>query len=123
MTFEFANRGRGFGQAFEATVGLDTFDGGAYVHFLWKFYLADVARTGTLTVPIYTAIGPWVADGDGRDDDGEDDIDLGARMPFGIALDFNRVPLQVFFEIALLLEVVDDADLDIDGAVGFRWFF
>ena len=120
ITMEFGTGGRSFASAFELTIGLETVDDDPYAHFLWKVYLAELARTGALAVPIYTGIGPFVADGNRSD---EDDLRIGARAPFGVALAFRRVPLHIFFEVALQFEIVSDLELDVDGAVGFRWFF
>jgi len=119
ITAEYYPRSPGFGQAVELTVGLDTFDDGhTYVHLIWKLYLTQLVRTSALDVPIYVGVGPWFAEGRGHDD-----IDIGGRMPFGIALDFRRAPLQVFLEIALQLEIVDDFHADIDCGLGFRYYF
>ena len=118
LTVEYYPRSPGFGQAVEVTLGLDTFDDShTYVHVIWKLYLAQLVRGASVDVPIYVGIGPWLAEG------GNDDIYLGARMPFGIALDFKAAPLQVFLELALDAVLVDHFDVGVEGAVGFRYYF
>ncbi|RMH41687.1 MAG: hypothetical protein D6689_10360 [Deltaproteobacteria bacterium] len=122
VTLEYHRRRPGFGHAIELAVGLDTFDDSdVYVHLIWKFYLAELVRGSAVDVPIYTGVGPWIAEHDHAGHDG--DIHVGGRMPFGIALDFRRAPLQVYFELALDLQLVHDVDLGVDGAIGFRWYF
>ena len=119
FTAEYYPRKPGFGQAVELTLGLDTFDdGNIYLHVQWKFYLADLARGSAVDVPIYVGVGPWIAEGG-------NDLHLGGRAPFGIALEFRRTPLQLFFELALYLVVINDdpGDLDLGGTIGFRYFF
>lgn len=118
LTAEYYPRSPGFGQAVEVTLGLDTFDHGhTYVHVIWKLYLAQLARGRSVDVPIYTGVGPWLAEG------GNDDFSLGARIPFGIALDFKAAPLQVFLELAADFQLVHDFDIDVEGAAGFRYYF
>ncbi len=119
ITAEYYPQQPGFGHAIELTLGLDTFDdGNVYAHLQWKFYLAELARGRSVEVPLYAGIGPWLAEGG-------DDIILGARAPFGVAFEFRTAPLQLFFELALYLTVIngDEGDLDLGGAVGFRFFF
>jgi len=56
---------------------------------------------------------------------------LGVRGPLGLALDFNNVPLDVFFEVALVLDFLVDHDsrydngvyVDVNGAFGIRYYF
>ena len=116
LTIEYRRGRRGFGHALEIDVGIDRFDEDRfYAHLLWKFYLADLVRGRSVVIPFYTAIGPFLIERDG--------VDLGVRVPFGLAFDFRRAPIQLFAELAVELEVVDDLDTDIGGAVGFRWFF
>ena len=88
-----------------------------YFHVVWKFYLAELANTGDFSLPVYVGVGPFIAD------IGNDNIDLGARAPFGIAFAFTKVPIDIFAEIALLLQVVDDVNLGVGGAIGFHYFF
>lgn len=57
---------------------------------------------------------------DGRD---RDRLRLGARAPIGVALMLRQVPLDLFAEVAAGLWLIDDVDLDLDGAVGVRYWF
>lgn len=110
-------------QSLELTLGLDTFDDGdTYIHLMWKIYLAELARSGDLSVPVYVGVGPFLFE---HGPEFADDVGLGARAPFGLALEFTKAPLQVYFEIALLVALIDgdEGDLDIDGAIGFRYWF
>ena len=48
------------------------------------------------------------------------------RAPIGVALDFNRVPVDVFFELAILIELINDDnddDVDLDAGIGVRYYF
>ena len=56
-----------------------------------------------------------------------DDINVAARFPFQVAFVFRGAPVELYFEISLLLEFIDANDddhlLDVDGGVGFRFYF
>ncbi len=102
-------------------------DDGGYFHFDYLVYLADLSRGGSVGVPLYLGIGAAIYD----DDDGfdDDDLNVGLRVPFGIALALRSVPLQFFFELAVRILVVDDDDgrdddnVDLTGGLGFRIYF
>lgn len=53
-----------------------------------------------------------------------DELDLGPRVPVG--LEFRPAELrqlEVFAEVALGVDLVDDPGLTIDAGIGVRWFF
>jgi hypothetical protein len=107
--------------AIDFALGFPTFDDRyLYLHLDYLVMPVDLARGGSLSVPLYLGIGGFLYDF-------HDDIWGGVRVPFGIALDFRTAPLQVFFELAvkvLLIRPVDVGDrVDLDGVVGFRVFF
>ena len=52
-----------------------------------------------------------------------DDPQLGARIPVGIAYMFESIPLDVFAEIAPILNVIPSTDFDLGGGVGVRFRF
>ena len=64
--------------------------------------------------------------GNGNNADWHDheDVDLGPRVPVGLELRFASVKsLELFAEVALGIEVIDDPGLTFDGGIGGRWFF
>jgi hypothetical protein len=101
----------------------DDDDLGVHADFLWHPF--TIATTDPFLLPLYFGIGARVLD-DEDGPDGDDDVNVGVRGPLGVALDFNRVPLDVFFELALIIELVDDEDddnVDLDAALGIRYYF
>jgi hypothetical protein len=54
---------------------------------------------------------------------GKDDEWVGVRFPFGVSYLFREVPLDVFFEIVPILDLLPDTDFDLDGAIGIRFYF
>ncbi|HTE49580.1 MAG TPA: hypothetical protein VK698_01820 [Kofleriaceae bacterium] len=100
-------------------------DLGVHVDFLW--HPVELATADPFVVPLYIGLGARII---GDDDDGpgdDDDVDVGVRAPIGIALDFNRVPMDVFFELAIVIDLIDDDDddddADLDAAIGVRYYF
>lgn len=53
----------------------------------------------------------------------EEQTRFGIRIPVGVAYQFQEHPIQVFGEIAPILNVTPGTDLDVDAAVGGRYFF
>ena len=116
----------GWRSSFELAVGFDPFDGvGGYAHLVFKGSLFDFARGSTAIVPLYLGLGMFAIDQDGFPDD---NLDLGVRVPLGVNFDFQRAPVQLFLEGALLATVVDfgenrDGWFGVGGYGGVRLWF
>ncbi len=110
-------------------------DGSLQVHadFLW--HPVVLASPDSFELPLYLGVGFRYLDHDFSNDFNNDRFDdhehLGVRAPLGMMLDFNRVPIDVFFELSLVVDLVtfDDDDefdhrrTDLDGSVGMRYYF
>lgn len=94
------------------------------VHFhadvLW--HPVVLARSRSLQLPLYIGVGGQI-NNHGYDDRDDDHSHIGARVPFGLALDFNRVPLDVFFELAFALDFGHDSHSYLTGSLGARYYF
>ncbi|MCG8420694.1 MAG: hypothetical protein MJE77_22470 [Proteobacteria bacterium] len=94
---------------------------GFHIHgdFLW--HPAVLATTPPFILPIYFGLGGRLF----AYDDPDDEVALGLRVPGGIMLDFNNVPVDVFFELVFVLDFVSEGDLEprFNGAVGARYYF
>ncbi|MEZ4466854.1 MAG: hypothetical protein R3F60_08280 [bacterium] len=108
--------------AVDGTVGLSLVNGNrlsTHLDFHWVRPLQGI-------VSWYVGLGGKLVaydrdhDKHGHDDDG---IWMGARAPLGLDLEFRGVPLDLFIEIAAVLWVVERVDLDLDGAIGVRYWF
>jgi hypothetical protein len=108
-----------------------------------------LVRTEAFTLPLFAGVGARYKHDDddygcgdfnlnGRIDAGEcwddDDDHIGVRGPVGVLMDFNKVPLDVFFELALVIDLIhlddddvpdryDDDDVNLYGAIGARYYF
>jgi hypothetical protein len=112
--------------AVDFVLGVDTNNGigddDAQFHVDWLYSPAVLGRGPGFTVPFYFGIGGVIE----FDDDGfDDDFDIGARVPIGIAFEFQSVPLELFLEFGMeVLFINDDGDdLDFDGMLGLRFYF
>ena len=95
-----------------------------HADFLW--HPAVLAQTPPFVLPIYFGVGGRVASIDrGRNDINDDEFAIGLRVPGGIMMDFNTVPLDVFFELAFVLDFVSEGDIEpgFNAALGVRYYF
>jgi hypothetical protein len=100
----------------DAAIGLDVLgDSDFYLHVELLLSSPPLVTGSSVGLSAYAGIGGYMVD--------HSDPGIGARAPFGLSLDFTRVPLQLFAEIALYVALVPGVDADIGGAAGFRYFF
>jgi hypothetical protein len=67
-------------------------------------------------LPVYYGLG-------GRIVLGEDDEWVGIRFPLGVSYLFAKAPFDVFFELVPILDLLPKTDLDLDAAIGARFYF
>jgi hypothetical protein len=48
---------------------------------------------------------------------------FGVRFPVGLAYIFANYPFDIFGEIVPILDLVDETDFDLEGAIGARFWF
>ncbi len=85
---------------------------------------ADVIEVKKGFLPFYYGIGARMVileDQFRRKD--EDDILFGLRIPLGITYLFAGAPLDIFAELAPVIELFPSTDFDVDGGVGIRYYF
>lgn len=108
----------------EFLIGVDDYDedrgrdGYGHLTFLAAPF---VARGDSVAVPFRIGLGVAVYDEGGAD--WGDDINIAARAPFQIAFQFKSTPLELYLELALRLELFDDLGAELDGGLGFRFYF
>lgn len=69
------------------------------------------------SVPLYYGIGGRLKTSDGGD------ARLGVRGVIGIGYLFREAPIDLFFELAPILDVAPRTELSINGGFGARYFF
>ena len=65
--------------------------------------------------PLYYGIGGRVVDAN--------DPRVGVRIPVGVNYLFGRSPFDTFFEIAPVLDVTPETEMDIEAGIGARFYF
>ncbi len=53
----------------------------------------------------------------------EDRTKLGVRIPVGVCYIFEDAPLDVFFELVPIFDLVPDTGFSISGSIGIRYYF
>lgn len=111
--------------AIDGAVGFGLLGGeDLHVHadFLWHF---EIKRWDSAALSLYLGVGPELGfhfhdHPNGRDD--HDDVRIGARAPFGLAMMFDA-PFDVFLEVAAGLWLVEKVGFHLDAAIGGRYWF
>jgi hypothetical protein len=60
---------------------------------------------------------------DDNDKDGEAENRLGVRVPLGVDYLFARSHVELYFEVAPLVDLAPDTDFQLNGGVGVRYYF
>lgn len=82
--------------------------------YLWHNYnVFQEVDEGTL--PLYYGIG-------GRLILAENDAIIGARVPVGINYLFEDSPIDLFLEVAPIINLIPATDFDVDGGLGVRFY-
>jgi len=96
---------------------------GLHIHADYLWHPVMLTQDEAFFLPLYLGIG-------GRFLDHERHTDtvahLGARAPLGILFDFKRIPLDVFLEVALVVDIIrpsEDDVVDVNVGVGVRYYF
>jgi hypothetical protein len=131
-------------QPFALQMGLgfvDDFDDedGLHVHLDFIWHPAILAREAAFTLPFYLGVGARVLQHDyvyriDRTYYVDEDTHLGVRVPIGLLMDFNRVRLDIFLEVALVIDFIFLEDrygpehrrhdrVDLNGGLGIRYYF
>ena len=90
---------------------------GFQLHADWLFHAFDVFRIDRGELPLYVGIGGRVKFPDGGDNR------VGVRFPIGIAYEVKDAPIEIFAEVAPIVDVAPAVQLKWNGGIGIRYFF
>lgn len=102
---------------------------GIHLYFDYLWHPVSLANPPAFQLPLYVGIGGRIWSFDDNDYRGDDDLTaFGVRVPFGIAFDFNNVPLDIFLQLTFVLDFYrgyndNDADAHLEGSIGIRFWF
>jgi hypothetical protein len=91
-------------------------EGAFHVHVDYLFHRPGVSDADMGRLVFYVGIG-------GRLKAEEDDSRVGVRVPLGMDYVFAGPPLDIFFEVAPLLDVAPSTKFRVNGGVGIRYYF
>jgi hypothetical protein len=77
----------------------------------------------SLNPPELKGSAPWYYGIGGRLLFNDNDTHFGIRVPVGIDYLFAESPLDFFAEVAPVLDIAPDVELDLNAAIGLRYFF
>jgi len=88
------------------------------------YLIHDYDLFGADDLPFYYGLGARLKlkDSDGSGRNRRHDI-FGIRIPLGISYLFQDAPLDLFFELVPVLDLSPEVELDINAAVGIRFYF
>jgi hypothetical protein len=99
-------------------------DDGFQLHADYLWHNFDLIDAGGVEgkLPVYYGVGARLKfeEDNGKGDDG--DTVFGIRVPLGISYLFEQGRLDVFAEIVPVLDLAPDVDLDLQLAVGLRFY-
>ena len=100
---------------------------GHHIHGDYLWHPVSLAHAEAFELPLYLGVGARFFSF-GCNGCANNATALGVRVPFGIAMDFNETPIDIFFELAVVIDVFIDYPghnygPDLDGAIGFRYWF
>ncbi len=98
----------------------------AHMSFLW--HPVVLAKPDPFWLPLYFGVGGRFLERGYFDDRYDRRPRLGVRVPGGIMMDFNNVPIDIFAELAFIVDFIAPRDrrrgyTGLHGALGLRYYF
>jgi hypothetical protein len=105
--------------AIDAAAAWSFVNGGAFqVHGDLLFHSFDLFRVEKGRMALYYGFGGRL-----KTKTSTEDARLSFRVPLGISYEFERAPVELFMEIAPMLNLAPKTEGDIGGGIGFRYYF
>jgi len=86
-----------------------------HLHADYLFHVPKAIRLDRSTIPVYYGIGARLKF--------QDESRFGIRFPLGINFYIAEAPIDIFFEIVPILNLAPKTDLDLNAALGIRYYF
>jgi hypothetical protein len=104
-----------FGAAWSFVDGTDF-----HLHFDILVHRFDVQHVESGKLPVYYGLGVRIKFGS---DEHDNDTKVGIRFPVGLDYLFAKDPFDVFVELAPILDLAPEAEVSLNAAAGFRYWF
>ena len=95
-------------------------------HADYLMHRFDLFRNVDTTVgrpALYFGVGGRLKLGDDNGRGSDEDDRLGIRVPVGMTYVFAKAPFDVFGEVVPVLDIAPDTEVDLNAAVGGRFYF
>jgi len=98
-----------------------------HLDYLWHNY--DLIKTKELPgqLSVYYGIGGRIKLKGGNDGNGkgnkDEDTRIGVRVPLGLSYTFKENPVELFAEVAPILDIVPETKFGVGIGVGARYYF
>lgn len=89
-----------------------------HLHFDYLVHNFTAIKVQKGELPVYFGIG-----GRMKFSEGDADDIVGVRIPVGLEYLPAKTPLGIFFELVPVLDLNPETEVDIEGAIGIRYFF
>ncbi|MEA3420074.1 MAG: hypothetical protein U9Q97_00160 [Acidobacteriota bacterium] len=86
-----------------------------HLHLDMLYHKFNIINISKGSLPVYYGLGARLKL--------EEKSRVGVRIPVGIAYHFETAPVDVFFEIVPLLDLVPETDFGLNSAIGVRYYF
>jgi len=105
--------------AIDAAAAWSFINGGSFqVHGDLLFHSFDIFRVEKGRMALYYGFG-----GRFKTKTDTEGARLSFRVPLGISYEFERAPVELFVEVAPMLDVTPKTEGNIGGGIGFRYYF
>jgi len=120
LTFKIWNRQT---VAIDAGAAWSFVSGGFFqLHGDLLFHNFSIFKPETGRMALYYGVGGRVKFGS-EDTTGEHHTTVSIRVPVGISYEFEKTPVELFLEIVPMLDLVPSTEVQMAGAIGFRYYF
>lgn len=92
-----------------------------HVHADYLYHNFKLVELDYDTLPFYFGIGGRIKFAE--HDTVNHNYRIGVRIPVGLEFLPSKMPFDFFMEIAPLLDLIPNTDLNFNGGIGFRYFF
>lgn len=93
-----------------------------HADYLWHHHVLSFSESLEGRMPLYCGIGGRLGFDEGRGRHGGDNH-AGIRFPLGVTYLLERAPVDLFIEVVPVFDVAPSTDLELDAAIGFRYYF
>jgi hypothetical protein len=97
-------------------------EGSLHLHGDYLLHSYGVIRVEKGSLPLYYGIGGRVRALNGPPGE-QDEVNVGVRIPVGLAYLFQNDPFELFLEVVPILDITPASDVTLNASLGCRYYF